>query len=558
MGQSAIRRINFIEFNAKINTLGSLNQLFPKYGSLLLASLMRDRGYQVRYFLEGVSTMEFDVITDADILCLTVFAPAMNKVREFAKKVLKERVGLPIIMGGPMVCYFPEKVLDCCTYAVRCEGDEVLPRLIECLNNGSKVEDIPGISFLRDWQVVHTPDGTPPEIPATIPDITIIEGFDRVKPRVRGLRTVVNTLQTTRGCRFRCKFCPTHKLFQGIYRNRDIDSVIEDIKKRRKYNERFFVVDNDFCSDRNHTKALLQRIIDENLGAQFIIFERHEIGRDREMLEMLHKAGVKVIIVGVESLLDKSLKAFNKKQTHEEVLKSIRNITDSGMNVLSTFVLGYDEDTPENAEDMIEFVTKNRLILNLFILHDLEDNENEERLIPLNRRFMTYYEKTDPTNLDYWDYMTGSFVTYFPKRMKPSNLQRLIFDINNRTYSHWNILRDIFSKDLFRAFMGVSMGYGMKRINRNLKQYVEKGYMNYLEQIEEGLYDNRGELIEEKLASLKGLPLPPPVEGYVDTPYYWVHTTLALIPALLRFALWRWRQKRITPIPKVPAEVQSA
>jgi radical SAM superfamily enzyme YgiQ (UPF0313 family) len=350
---------------------------------------------------------------------------------------------------------------------------------------------------------------------------------------------VTNTPQTTRGCRFRCKFCPTHKLFQGVYRNREIESVIADIKKRLLFNWTFFVVDNDFCSDRKHTKALLQRIIAENLGVQFIIFERHEIARDKEMLELLHTAVVRIMIVGVESLLDKSLKAFNKRQTHDEVLKSIRTITDHGMTVLSTFVLGYDEDTPENAQDMIRFVTDNHLILNLFILHDLEDNENEERLIPLNRRFMTYYDKTDPANLDYWDYMTGSFVSYFPKRMKPSTLQKLIFEINDRSYSHWNIVRDIFSSDLYRAFMGILMGYGMKQINRNLREYVEKGYMEYLELIEAGLYNNREELIEENLASLEGLPLPPPVEGYVDRPYYRVHTALALIPALIRFYLLR-------------------
>jgi pyruvate-formate lyase-activating enzyme len=461
-------------------------------------------------------------------------------------------------MGGPQICFFPETLLDCCTYAVRSEGDEVLPRLIECLDSDGDVRDIPGISFLHDGHVVHTPDGAPPEIPATAPDITLIEGFERATKRFMGRRAIINTLQTTRGCRFRCKFCPTHKLFQGVYRNRDIDSIIADIKKRLPYSERFFVVDNDFCSDRKRSKALLQKIIEEILGVRFIIFERHEIGRDREMLELLRQAGVKVIIVGVESLLDESLKAFNKRQTHAEVLKSIRNIMDCGMHVLSTFVLGYDQDTPESAEEMIEFVTTNRLILNLFILHDLEHDASKELLIPLNRRFMTHYAKAAPDNLDFWDYMTGSFVTYFPKRMKPSTLQRLIFDVNDRAYSHGNILRDMFSRDLFRSFFGVAFGYRMKRINRNLRRYAEKGYIDYLERIEAGLYDDREELIEKKLASLTGLPLPPPVEGFVDAPFYRIHATMALIPALVRFALLKWHQRRLTPRAKASVAIRSA
>ena len=65
--------------------------------------------------------------------------------------------------------------------------------------------------------------------------------------------------------------------------------------------------------------------------------------------------------------------------------------------------------------------------------------------------------------------------------MKPSTLQELIFEINDKTFSHKNILRDVFSKDLYRAFFGVTFGYGMKRINSNLRQYAEKnGYISYL------------------------------------------------------------------------------
>ncbi len=543
MTGSRLRRINFVEFNAKTNTLGTLMAVFPKYGSLLLASLMRDKGYEVRYFLEGVSDLDFDVITDADVLCLSVFVPALNKVRAFCQRVLQEKPNLTIILGGPQVCFFPETVLDCCSYAVRCEGDEVLPRIIECLNEGLDTHGLPGISYLKDGQAIHNPEGSPPEIPSTMPDTTLIEGFDRVKPLFKRLRVNIHTLQTTRGCRFRCKFCPTNRLFQGVYRRRNVESVVANIKKRFKPQDRCFIVDNDFCSDRQQTRELLQRIIEENIAAGFIIFERHEIGRDPEMLELLRQAGVKVIIVGVESLSDKSLEAFNKKQTHDAVLKSIHNIQAHGMNALSTFVIGHDEDTPESAREIIRFVKQNRLFLNLFILHDLETDESKELLTPLNRRFKTYYDKTAPGNLDYYDYMTGSFVTYFPKRMKPSTLQKLIFEINNEVFSHWNILKNIFSKDLFRSFFGIGFGYSMKRINRNLSRYARKDYIRHLKKIEAGLYDDREVLREEKLAARESLPLPPPVTGFENAPSYRILYLLAMLPAIIRLAFLRWSQK---------------
>ena len=70
-----IRKIHFIEHNAKTNTLGSLDVVFPKYGTPLLAALMRDLGYEVKVYLEGVSDMSISKMADCDLACLPVYAP---------------------------------------------------------------------------------------------------------------------------------------------------------------------------------------------------------------------------------------------------------------------------------------------------------------------------------------------------------------------------------------------------------------------------------------------------------------------------------------------------
>jgi pyruvate-formate lyase-activating enzyme len=541
-----IKRVNFIEYNAKVNTLGSLNPMSPKYGTTVLSSLLRDKGYDVTVYLEGISIMDFDKMTDCDLICYPVFAPALNKVRESAQRVLKEKPNIPIIMGGPQVCYFPETVIDCCDFAVRCEGDEVLPEVIACINNGGNPYAINGISYVKDGEIIHNPDPKPPAVPPTVPDLQLIEGFDRVSKGFINKRRIINTLQTSRGCRFRCKFCPTHKLFQGVYRSRDIESVIQDIKQRKKINRVFFVVDNDFCSDKKKTRELLRRIIEEDLGLRFTIFERHEIGRDEEMLDLLRRAGVGMVIVGVESLLDESLDVYNKKQTREELIKSINNIRKHGMHVLTTFVLGCDEDTIERAQEIIEFVNTNKFSLNLFIMMDLEEDESKGLMIPLNRRFWSYWRRNYPDNMSFFDYATGSFVMYFPKKMKPSTLQKAILDIYDKTFTHKNILRNVFSKNIARSIIGVNLGYGIKKMNNNLRYVIEKyKYMEFLESVEADLYDENEVLIEGKLDSFnsKKFPLLPPMEEEaVKDPYAFIRT-IALIPGLLRFVFLLFRNR---------------
>jgi hypothetical protein len=184
------------------------------------------------------------------------------------------------------------------------------------------------------------------------------------------------------------------------------------------------------------------------------------------------------------------------------VIRSIDNIRNAGIHVLSTFVLGSDADTPARADELIDFIKETQLDLNLFIIGDMENDPNKELIIPLNRRFRTYWQRDYPGETSFWDYAGGNFAYFFPKRMKPSTLQRTILRINDEVFSHGNILRKVFTKNPFRSVFSISVGYGNKRMNDNLKQVCEEYFLDYLESIEEGLYDENAVLIEERLEQL--------------------------------------------------------
>ncbi len=539
MATTQIRRVHWIEFNANAGTL-QFHHVFPKYGTPLLAAILKERGYDVHIFLEGVSDMTFEKLTACDVVCFPVFAPILNKVRACARRIREERPALPLLMGGPHVCFAPEDVVDVCDAAVRCEGDEVLPELLGALGQGHDWRSIPGISYRQHGQIVHTPDRTPPAIPDTAPDLALIEGFHEIPRRTR-VQRIVNTLQTSRGCHFRCRFCPTARLFGGSYRTRDVDSIIRDIRSRRQYNPIFFVVDNSFIGDRAHATELLHRLAREHLDVFFIVFERHEIGRDEELLKLMWRAGVRCVIVGIESLDDANLKHYDKRQSTDTVIESVENIQRSGLHVIGTFVLGGGNDTPQMADAIVRFVRKTGISLNLFIMHDVEEDESKELLIPLQRRFKTHYLRTDPHNTDFYDYLTGSFVTYFPLRMKPSTLQECILSVHERVYSHGGNLRRVLSHNIFASIFGVAHGYSIRSMNRSIRAIVDSGYMDHLRRVEDGLYDANENLIEERLAELKGLPVPRPIAKPVAFPHYERLVRLLVLPGVARYGLARLR-----------------
>ena len=254
-----IQRVHFVEFNAKLNTLAS-GRLFPKYGTPLLATILARHGYDVRIHLDGVSDMRFETLSACDLVCMPLFVPAYNKVKEFCLRLREEKPHVPVIIGGPHAILYPNTVVDLCDYVVRCEGDEVLPELVDCLRAGGDPSRVRGLAFRRGAELVTTPDREPPEIPDIVPDMTLIEGFDRVLATKGRHRAVQNTLQTSRGCTFRCRFCPTPRLFSNSYRNRSLDSVIAEIREKQRYNDQFFVVDNNFFGNRERSMELLRSI----------------------------------------------------------------------------------------------------------------------------------------------------------------------------------------------------------------------------------------------------------------------------------------------------------
>jgi hypothetical protein len=168
-------------------------------------------------------------------------------------------------------------------------------------------------------------------------------------------------------------------------------------------------------------------------------------------------------------------------------------------------------------------------------------------MIPLNRRFLTYHQMTDPGNTNFDDYFTGNFVTYFPKRMKPSTLQGCMRRIFTEVYSHQNNCRRVFSRNIFNSTFGVAHGYEQKRMNDTVMGPVSDYYMEYLKEIEHGLYDHNEVLMEDKLAALKGLPCPPPLIERTDYPDYERLSLLLTLPGLVRGFAARLRTRLAGP-----------
>ena len=462
--------------------------LFPEYGMPLVATIVKNAGYDVRVFVERIGPVKWGRVLESDVVCVHAFSATMPKAIQYAGRIRAARPDVPVIMGGTHASVLVEDTLQYCDVVVRQEGDETLLDVLEAMKNGRDLSGVLGISYWDNGRVRHNPDRPYVTDLETIPDLELIDGYLAwpLLKRLLHQRMRMQVLQTSRGCPYDCSFCITPRELGRGYRLREIDNVIADIKYQINLvgARRFFIVDNLFTANRERTKKLLNRIIDEKIEWSATCFARIEVARDEELLALLWKARIRVLYLGLESFDDHTLRAFNKHQTAADIRQSLQRIRAHGLKALGSFIVGSDVDTVETIRGTADAAIAEDLeYLVLFPLHGFP--EHNSSTIPLNRFVL-------PT----WDRLDAGHVVYLPKLMRPSTLQREIIRAYRRFYGPAQVWRRIRRGDYASALQRVAFAYWVSRMGREMEAWAKE-----LERLEDPYYDDRGRLVEERLGA---------------------------------------------------------
>ena len=480
-----IKKVSFISPDLPYWNLVT-HAVFPEYGMPLIATIVRNAGYDVKAYVEHIGPIKWDEVMKSDVVCFHTFSATMPKTIEYIEKIKAVRPDMPIIIGGTHASVMAEDTLQYADVVVRKEGDETLPEVLATWNNGGDLSHVLGISYWDHGQLKNNPDRPFVQEFETIPDLELIEGYMNW-PRwklLKNLKMRWQLLQTSRGCPYDCSFCIAPRELGRGYRLRSIDSIIEDIRYQQKLTgtKYFFLVDNHFTVNRQRTKDLLNRIIEEGIEWYGICFTRMEVARDEELLALLKKAQINTLYMGLESFDNNVLKLLDKAQTQEGLRKSLAAIKAHGLRVLGSFVMGSDEDTVESIRSTIQSAIEVDIdYVALFPLSGYPELNSPN--IKINRFF-----------LPSWDRLDGTFVMFLPKNMKPSTLQREINRAYKKFYSPKQVLNRFMRGDIWCGLKRIAYIYWCWEIRRSTSKWIK-----YLESVEGPYYDENEKLIEEKL-----------------------------------------------------------
>lgn len=417
-------RITFIEPAAPgFHVYSFVKQL--RLGLPLLGAMLRERGHEVRIYVESLKEVDWDDVLSSDLVGVSTTTSTAIRAYRYAQRC--RDAGITTVMGGPHVTFLADEAMDFCDYVVRNEGEETLMELMDCLQGKRKPEDILGLTYrAADGRVVHNPARplltSLTELPW--PDMSLVVGADKVTP---------TPILASRGCPYACEFCSVVLMFGRRVRTIEPVEIVKQIK-RMQPRKLFFYDDNFFISKRRG-KELLREMIRQNVDTHFFAQIRVDSvcknGQvDHELLDLLWRAGCRIVYLGLESINPATLQEYHKEASVDDIAGGLEALAEKRIKTHGMFVFGADSDTPDSLMKTADFALEHGLNSVQFLA-----------LTPLpGTRQTAQFEAEGRIITKNWSLYDGFHVVFWPKQMTPFELQEIVLAAHKRFYSARQVL----------------------------------------------------------------------------------------------------------------------
>lgn len=313
-----------------------------------------------------------------DVVCMGCIVTGYKIIKNLSAIIKKYHPGSKIIVGNSVATSIPEILLTKteADIAVMGEGDESIEDLLQTLLKSKPLEEVKGIVFIKAGQMHFTPSRPLINDISSLPhmdfDIFDIEAYiEHTRPFVSDPlpipREEIRALpvNVARGCVANCGFC--YHVFMGMkYRFRSPQSVMEeinDLQKRYGVNYILFHDELTFFS-KKYAQDFAKEIIDKNMHFYWAaccrgdLFQKEE---DVKIIEKLRKAGCLGLAFSLESADPQILKSMNKHLIVEQFSRQVELCRKAGMNVWTSLVLGYPQETPETIKKTMDVCIENKI-----------------------------------------------------------------------------------------------------------------------------------------------------------------------------------------------------
>lgn len=374
-------------------------------GPLILGGICRRAGHHVEVYEELTGSVNYRrLLEKTDVLCLYTMTSLAPRAYELAD-LFHERGHARVVIGGMHASALPEEALAHADQVMVGEGEGAIIDVVE----GRLTDPVVRCEPVCDLDSLPWPDYSILKSPCTCANI-----------------------MTSRGCPYRCAFCTTSRMF-APYRRRSVDSVIAEIRYCHELGFKYMNFEDDnFTADKERAKEICRRIIAE--GLQFeetFFFGRTDLADDEELLDLLARAHLTRVLIGIESLNQASLDAIDKHQSIDDIRRAGEACRRHGIKLIASLVLGIDTDTHEDIMRSVRFAIR------------LDATQLQPAVLTPYPGTPVYeqFEREGRLVSDDWQDYSMVNVTFQPKNMSPWDLQMEMYHAIDDFYTFPSAIR---------------------------------------------------------------------------------------------------------------------
>lgn len=333
------------------------------YGVLYLAGYLRGKGIKADIFDANTdSTDPLDVVARKRPLAIglsVLTGPVINEALKISRGAKRRFKDIKIIWGGLHPTLFPKFVLeeDSVDFIIQAEGENALFRLMDGLLSGREDTAIGNLGHKdKDKIVINQVDDNLIDLNLSpMPAWDLVNIHKYIANRFFASRVL--TMNTSRGCPFKCAFCFNQGLPYQKWRALNADNVFRQLiylKDNYGINGIQFYEDS-FDTDKNRVRDFCNLMISAKLKVSWSHFSNIAYS-DEEMLKVEKTANCKYIEYGVESGSDRILKMINKRQNVSQIKEAFQICKRVGTKSAALFMIGYPSETKEELQETIDLV----------------------------------------------------------------------------------------------------------------------------------------------------------------------------------------------------------
>lgn len=342
---------------------------YPPLNMALLAAIAQKQGHEVEiidaevYKISKEEVVGMVLEKKADLIGFSGMSPFFHLSQEIAVALKEKGEKAEICIGGPHITIVEEKAFDMAfDYGFLGDGEESWAKFLQVYSNDESLATVPGLMYRVNEKICKNEKiGSSQDLDIyPRPAYELLDMSRYIFGTMRG-RLNFATIQTIRGCPWKCIFCASDQLDTTRISKRSVGSVVDEMEFLGKTHgiKHFMFVDDVLTLQRSRTVELCNEILSRGLDVTFEGSTRANL-LDDDLVSLMTKAGLIRLSFGLETVDKDMRETMNKKVPLESYSKANAILNKYGVEALNSVMIGLPGESRENVRKTLDFLRKDK------------------------------------------------------------------------------------------------------------------------------------------------------------------------------------------------------